>query len=289
MPGLTENQLDLRHYMKRLQLHNQWVLVTGASSGLGQEMARQLAHIHKANLIIVARRQEKLEQLKTELEQSAGIQVKVIAADLSVLADVDRVIAQSLEGGQLYAAILNAGLTYFGRHTELPWERFESMLQTNVVGVLRLTSALVKHFETSGKEGGVMIVSSMAALYPVPYQAAYSATKAFLLSFGNALSHELRNKRFSVTVYAPAGIATEMTGGEAFSGLQSWLMPVSQAAGEGLQALIKRKYSHIPGRLNRLGSLFMHLLPKKFVAGRMSKIYYKSLLQSEAAATKAHQ
>lgn len=287
MCPLPENPLDLRHYMKRLQLHNQWVLVTGASSGLGQEMARQLAHVHKAHLLIVARRQDKLEQLKAELEKDAGIQVKVIAADLSVMADVDRVIAQSLEGGNLYGAILNAGLTYFGRHTDIPWERFESMLQTNVVGVTRLTTALVQHFETTGKEGGVMLVSSMAAFYPVPYQAAYSATKAFLLSFGNALSHELRNPRFSVTVYAPAGIATEMTGGEAFNGLKSWLMPVSQAASEGLQALIKRKYSHIPGRLNRLGSMFMHLLPGKFIAGQMSKIYYKSLLQSEAAAKPA--
>lgn len=269
--------------MKRLQLKNQWVLVTGASSGLGEEMARQLAIQHKANLLIVARRRERLEQLKAELEQSAGVQVKAIAADLSVLADVDRVIAESLEGGQLYGAVLNAGLTYFGRHADLPWDRFESILQTNVVGVTRITTALVKHFETTGKEGGLMIVASMAALYPVPYQAAYSATKAFLLSFTNALSHEIQNPKFSVTAYAPAGIATEMTGGEAFHGLKSWLMPVKQAAAEGLHAFVTRKYSHIPGRLNRLGSMLMHLLPKKFLAAQMGKIYYKSLLQSEAA------
>jgi short-subunit dehydrogenase len=69
--------------MKNLQLKNKWVLVTGASSGLGQEMARQLAHNFKANLIIAARRADKLEQLKAELEKAAGIQVKVIVADLS--------------------------------------------------------------------------------------------------------------------------------------------------------------------------------------------------------------
>ncbi|BAV07994.1 hypothetical protein SAMN05421788_103337 [Filimonas lacunae] len=272
--------------MKRLQLHNQWVLLTGASAGLGQEMARQLAFEHKANLIIVARRAEKLELLKAMLEKEAGVQVRVIAADLSIPADVERVLDQSLAGGQLYGAILNAGLTFFGRHTDLPWDHFNAMLQTNVVSVLRMTSRLVQHFESSGKEGGVMVVSSMAALYPVPYQAAYSATKAFLLSFANALSHELQNKQFSITAYTPAGIATEMTEGEAFHGLKSWLMPVQQAAKEGLQAFITRKHSYIPGVLNRLGSKFMHLLPKRFVAGQMGKIYYKALLQSEAAAKK---
>jgi short-subunit dehydrogenase len=130
-----------------------------------------------------------------------------------------------------------------------------------------------------------MVVASMAALYPVPYQAAYSATKAFLLSFTNALSHEIKNPQFSVTAYVPAGIATEMTGGDAFHGLQSWLMPVKQAATEGLDAFIRRRYSRIPGVMNRLGSMFMHLLPKKFIAGQMGKIYYKSLLQSEAGSS----
>lgn len=270
--------------MKRLQLQNQWILVTGASAGLGQEMARQLANQHKANLIIVARRAEKLEQLKAELTASAGVQVRVIAADLSVTADVDNVITQCLADGKLYGAILNAGLTYFGRHTELEWSRFDAMLQTNVISVMRMTTALLKHFEASGKEGGVMVVSSMAALYPVPYQAAYSATKAFLLSFATALSHEIQNPHFSITTYTPAGISTEMTEGESFQGLQSWLMPVQQAANEGLQAFIKRRYTHIPGFFNRVGSRFMHLLPKKFIAGNMGKIYYKAL--AAASATK---
>ena len=264
-----------------MQLKNRWVLVTGASSGLGQEMARQLAYKHQANLIITARRADKLEQLKAELEKETGIQVKVIVADLSLIEDADRLIAESTAGGSLYGAILNAGVTYFGRHTQLPWDTFNSLLQTNVVGVVRMTNALVKYFEQPEKEGGLMIVSSMAGFFPVPYQAAYSATKAFITAFGSALHYELTNPKFSITVYAPGGIATEMTENDKFGALRSWLMPVKQAATEGLHAFIARKYNYVPGALNRLGNVFMNFLPKKFIAGKMSKIYLDSLLKAE--------
>ncbi|WP_164974065.1 SDR family NAD(P)-dependent oxidoreductase [Filimonas effusa] len=267
--------------MKRLQFKNKWVMVTGASSGLGQEISRQLAFNHQANLIIVARREEKLTALKHELEQGAGIQVKTIAADLSNAADIERVLQESLTSNALYGAILNAGVTYFGRHTALSWQQFEAILQTNVVGVVRMTNGLVAHFEQSGREGGLMLVSSMAAIYPAPYQAAYSASKAFILSFGNALSHELQNKDFSITVYAPGGIATEMTAAEQFGELKSWLMPVKQAAREAIYAFAHRKYNYIPGFTNRLGSRFMALLPKKFIAGKMGVIYLKSLMKMD--------
>ncbi|WP_374950880.1 SDR family NAD(P)-dependent oxidoreductase [Mucilaginibacter sp.] len=267
--------------MKHLQLNNKWVLVTGASSGLGQEMARQLAHNFKANLIIAARRGEKLAELKTELETSAGIKIKIIVADLSIPEEADRVINESIAGGELYGAILNAGVTYFGRHTELPWQNFESILNTNVTGVVRMTNSLVNYFEQPEKEGSVMLVSSMAGYFPVPYQAAYSATKAFITAFGSALHYELKNPNFSITVFAPGGIATEMTDGTKFNELKSWLMPVNQAAKEGIHAFVSRKYNYVPGFLNRVGSVMMNFLPKSFLAGNMSKVYLKSLVKAE--------
>lgn len=267
--------------MSKLQFKNKWVLVTGASAGLGEEMARQLAHRHGANLILLARRREKLVQLKTELEKSAGIVVKIISADLSKLDEVDSALDEILKDGQLYGAILNAGITYFGRHDELSWDYFQTMLQTNVNSVMRMTNCLVNYFEKTGNEGGLMIVSSMAAIFPVPYQAAYSGTKSFILSFATALSHELSNSNFSVTVYTPAGIVTEMTAGEKFNGLQNWLMPVKQAASEGLKAFEHRKMTHIPGYLNRIGSFFMNFLPKRFLLNQMSTVYRKSLVKAE--------
>ncbi len=262
--------------MKRLDFKNKWVLVTGASSGLGYEMACQLAQHHQANLIISARRLEKLEALKTELEQT-GVRVRVIPADLSDPADTDKLIDQCLTGEPLYAAILNAGTTYFGLHTELSDKQFEQILQTNVKSVVRITQALVKYFEYSGKEGAVMAVSSMAAMFPVPYQATYSGTKAFLMSFFNALSFELKNPALSLTVYAPGGIATEMTADEKFNKLKGWLMPVKQAAKEGIYALQHRKYNYVPGISNRIGQRFMKLLPRYVIVSILAKYYRRSL------------
>lgn len=267
--------------MSKLQFKNKWVLVTGASSGLGEEMARQLAFQHGANLILLARRKDKLEQLKAELEKEAKISVKIIAADLSKLDEVDNAIDQILADGQLYGAVLNAGVTYFGKHSELSWEQFQTMLQTNVVSVVRFTNRLVAHFETTGNEGGILIVSSMAAIFPVPYQSVYSGTKSFILSFATALVHEIKNKQFSLSVYAPGGIVTEMTAGDNFHDLQGWLMPVKQAAKEGIDAFRNRKLIHVPGLMNRVGGFFMKFLPKKFVMGKMSKVYEKSLLKAE--------
>lgn len=267
--------------MSKLQFKNKWVLVTGASSGLGEEMARQLAFQHGANLILLARRKDKLEQLKAELEKAAKISVKIIAADLSKLDEVDNAIDQILADGQLYGAVLNAGVTYFGKHSELSWEQFQTMLQTNVVSVVRFTNRLVAHFETTGNEGGILIVSSMAAIFPVPYQSVYSGTKSFILSFATALVHEIKNKQFSLSVYAPGGIVTEMTAGDNFHDLQGWLMPVKQAAKEGIDAFRNRKLIHVPGLMNRVGGFFMKFLPKKFVMGKMSKVYEKSLLKAE--------
>src|SRR5690606_10518980 len=103
---------------------NKWILITGASSGLGYEMAYQLAHFHKANLIIAARRADKLNQLKENLEQQAGVKVKVIVADLSSPGDIDRLIDESLNGQDLHGVILNAGITYFGKHVDLSREVF---------------------------------------------------------------------------------------------------------------------------------------------------------------------
>lgn len=271
--------------MAKLHFKDKWVLVTGASSGLGEEIARQLAQKHQANLILLARRKEKLEKLKSELENL--VKVKIIAADLSKLDEVDNALNEVLKNNDLYGAVLNAGVTWFGPHEELSWDDFETMLQTNVVGVTRMTNRLVSYFEQTGNEGGLLIVSSMAAVIPIPYQAAYSGTKSFILSFATALGHELKNKNFSITVYTPGGIISEMTSGEKFNDLRGWLMPVKQAAKEAINAFIKRKLTYIPGFVNRLGSIAVKFVPKKLIMRRMSKVYGKSLFNAQKSNSKS--
>lgn len=263
--------------MASLQFKEKWILITGASSGLGYEMALQLAFEYHANLILVARRADKLEALKDQIEKSSPSQVKTIVADLSNMEDIDRVVHIALEDGNLYGAILNAGITYFGNHLDISWEQFEKILQTNVSGMVRMTEHLTRHFEQTGKEGGLMIVSSLSAILPTPYQAVYSGSKGFMLNFITALSHEIKNKRFSFTVYLPGGIATEMTDNEKFSPLKGWLMPVAQAAKTGINAFRKRKSTCVPGATNRLGAYVSGIIPKRIIIKGMAKTYGNAL------------
>ncbi len=263
----TSAPLDFRH---------RWVLVTGASSGLGLHIARKLATEHGANLVLVARRAEKLASLAEELRRT-GAQVETVSADLSKIEDVDRAFTEATAKHDLYGAVLNAGVTHFGRHDELTWEGFQQMLATNVQGVVRMTMHLVPHLEQKGHGGGLMLVSSMAGLVPVAYQSAYSGTKAFLVNFGCGLHHELRERNVSVTIFAPGGIQTEMTAGERFNTLRSFLMPVEQCAGAAINAFKSRAYLETPGLANRLGYAVTKLLPSRLVTGRVAATYRSAL------------
>lgn len=257
-----------------MNLKGQWVWVTGASSGLGLELARQLA-AQGANLALTARRAERLEALRTEL-LARQVEVKVLPGDTGKHGDIDRLMGE-VKQLPLSAVVLNAGTTHFGHHHELGWSDFEAMLQLNVVGTARITTELVEHFRQKKAEARIMLVTSMAGLYPVPYQSAYSGTKAFLTAFGTALAHELEGTGVSVTVFAPGGIATEMTAGERFGPLRGWLAPADAVAKEALDALRARPPLHVQGFLNRLGNIAFRLLPRRFVMGQVARQYRKAL------------
>jgi short-subunit dehydrogenase len=266
--------------MKPLDFKKRWVLVTGASSGLGREMASVLARDYGANLVIVARREERLKALSAELSTRHGVEVKVVAADLGRDGEAARVFEEASKGDGLYGAILNAGITHFGNWDELSWEGYQQMHAVNVTSVVRLTTLLLPHLEQTGHQGGVMLVSSMAGLMPIPYQTAYSATKAFLVNFGCGLHHEMAPRGVSVTTFVPGGIKTEMTEGNKFNDLRGWLMPVDRCAREAVRAFKDRAYLHSPGLVYRVGSVVTRLLPQRFFVGKVAEQYRKSLEQS---------
>ncbi len=263
--------------MRSMEFRGRWVVVTGASSGLGQAFARRLAKKYGANIVAVARRKDRLDALKHELEADAHVEVHTIAADLSKLEEVDRVVAEAKAGRQLYGAVLNAGVTHFGPYDALSWADFEAMLRTNVVSVVRMATELVPHFKAAPEGGGLLIVSSMAGINAVAYQTAYSATKAFLVQFGLGLWHELSGTNVSVTTYAPAGIATEMTAGDKFGSLRGWLAPVEDVAEAGIEALRMRRYLAIPGATNKVGDMLFRVMPRQFMASRVAAVYRKAL------------
>jgi uncharacterized protein len=260
--------------MKPMDFRERWLLVTGASSGLGREMARILATEYGANLIVVARRQDRLDSLKVEIAKSSSARVITVRADLSLLEDTDRVLEEAARV-PLYGAVLNAGVTHFGEHGDLGWDAFRQMLDINVVSVVRMTNTLLPLLEKA--DGGLMLVSSMAGIFPVPYQTAYSATKAFLVHFGCGLFHEYQGRSVSITTYAPSGVVSEMTDGHSFTSLRSWLMPTERAAREGVEALRRRKYLHVPGLANRIGGAFVRMLPRRFTAGIVGAQYRNAL------------
>jgi len=267
--------------MQPLNLKGRYTLVTGASAGLGREMAREIAKRHGGNLVLVARRRDRLEELAREVEAS-GVKAVCIAADLSKPDDVERVFRESTDGREVHAAILNAGVTYFGHHLELPRSEAHALLATNVLSVLELAKSYVEHQLAKSSGGAVMVVSSMAGTMPTPYQALYSGTKAFINTWGVAFAEELKGKDVSLTIFAPGGIATEM--GEKSGTARKYkkgdvgMMDADVCARAALSALVRRKRFVIPGALNQLNDLLMKFVPKAAQASVMAGLFKSAVL-----------
>ncbi len=266
--------------MQTMSFRGRWLLLTGASSGLGLEMAKLLARDYGANLVLVARREERLRELAKELVRDYGIETDVVPADLGVEEDVQRVFDASTEGRSIYGVILNAGITHFGHHDELSFEQFKKMLAVNVTGTVHLTTLFVPYLEEKREQGGVLVVSSLAGLTPVAYQTAYSGTKAFLVNYACSLHHEMAPRGVSVTTVTPGGIVSEMTAGERFDSLRGWLMPADKCAEDTIRAFQKRKYLHVPGPMYRWGTKLTKLVPERFFVGRVAAQYRHSLAKN---------
>ncbi|MBK9072087.1 MAG: SDR family NAD(P)-dependent oxidoreductase [Myxococcales bacterium] len=262
--------------MKQLALQQQWVLVTGASAGLGRAVASELARHHRANLLLVARRGDLLQQCAAELTTQFQVGVEVLVADLANEADVAQVAARAKQRG-VTAAVLNAGMTKMGGHEVLPFADFKHMLALNVTGTVQLASELVPHFRAQGGDGALLLVSSIAGLIPLPYQAAYAATKAFLISFGASLGEELAGSNVSVTVFAPGGIDTDLVKGAGMSVGGPWLASAKQSAADLVDALVKRRGLVVPGLVQRLGVWSTRLLPQQTVVAGAGYVFRRLL------------
>ena len=273
--------------MESMDFRERWVLVTGASSGLGRDMARLFAREHGAHLILVARRGQRLRDLAVELEADTGVCVRVIEADLSREADVDRVFTESQAIGSVYGVVLNAGVTHFGKHADLPWDGFRNMLATNVSSVVRLTSLFISYLGAQNQRGGIMIVGSLAGLTPIPSQSAYSGTKAFLAHFSRALSEELEGSNVSLTLFEPGGIATELSDNAGLSHYfdSSLAMMASEVcARRAIAGFKSRKRSHVPGLLNKLSLALTRVVPERLATKLVGCAYKRALASLPASA-----
>lgn len=181
-------------------------LVTGASSGIGEEFARQLAR-RGYGLVLVARRRERLDLLATSLSALHGVVVEVLPADLTA-DDGVAAVERRLAAGDIDLLVNNAGLGSVGEFAELPLAREVEQVDLNVRALMRLTHAALRSM-VPRESGAILNVASMAGFQPVPYNATYAATKAFVLNFSEAIHEEAKPHGITVTCLCPGPVRTE--------------------------------------------------------------------------------
>lgn len=218
-------------------------LVTGASSGIGEQFAHQLS-ARGYELILVARRAERLSQLADELPGTAHVIPCDLASDAASLPA--RVAERGLDVNLL---VNNAGFGTYGKFTDIDPRRDAEQVRVNCEAIVTLTHAFVGAMVERG-DGGVIVVASTAGMQPIPYEAVYSATKAFALSFAEALHQELRGTGVRVLAVNPGPVPTEwqQVAGHDSSGIVPGAIPPAQVAAEALAAYDRDRRSVIPGR-----------------------------------------
>lgn len=234
-------------------------LITGASSGLGAEFARQLAP-YARGLVLVARRNDRLEELARELRGiHAELDVRVYCADLAAEAKRSE-LAEWLRKEKIPVDFLinNAGLGDHGRFDSSDWKRVKAMLDVNISALTHLTHLLVPRLVRGGR-AAVLNVSSVAGFFPLPHMAVYSATKAYVTSFSEALAIELRPVGITVTALCPGPVPTGFfdvatrDGGEDvashFEAFPAFVVSPQEAVVAGLQAVARERARVIPGPL----------------------------------------
>ena len=200
----------------------QTALITGASNGIGLELARIHAK-RGGDLVLVARSQDKLNQLADELRaQHHDIQITVIAQDLAMPHAAQSVFAQTEQLGiQVDILINNAGIGGHGRFFERELAKEQQMIQLNITTLTELTHLYLQGM-VARRSGKILNVSSTASFMPGPLQAVYYATKAYVTSFSQAVAEEVREFGISVTALCPGAVATDFVAAGDLQGVDAW-------------------------------------------------------------------
>lgn len=254
-------------------------LVTGASSGLGEEFARQLA-AQGCNLVLVARSEAKMNLLAESLRQDHRVDVAVIAADLSQTDAAQRVVDDVNHSGiKVDLLVNNAGLGVFENFLDTPLQRQMEQLDVNARSLMILTHGFARGM-VAARRGGVINIASSAAFQPLPGADVYAASKSFVLLFSEGLSVELEKNGVHVLAACPGPVATHFFANMSPK-LQAKNMDQPAAiVSEILQAFAKRKRVVIPGKLsNRLAAWATRFAPRnmvlRFAAGTVRELNQK--------------
>jgi uncharacterized protein len=251
-------------------------LVTGASSGIGAEVARLLAE-RGYGVTLTARRKERLDELAAELSEQHGVKVDTVACDLSAAAARRRMI-QTVEGRGRDVEILvnNAGFGTAGRFQDLDPEDEVRMVRTNVEAVVDLCTHYVPQM-VARTRGGILNVASTAAFQPIPRQATYAATKAFVLSFTEGLHKELGGAGVTATTLCPGPTKTEFMDvagiDEGIADLPGVWYSAEQMARAGIEALEKGRRTTVPGPANLVTAMAGRVAPRAVLLEVLDRFY----------------
>ena len=253
-----------------------WALVTGASSGIGMTLARELA-VGGAHLILTARRKDRLDELAARLHAEHATSVEVFAADLAHPGAPDSLFAFTQgKGIAVDVLVNNAGFGAYGGFEDIPLQRHLEMVQVNVAAVVQLTHLYLPAM-LERRRGYILILASTAGFQAVPYITTYAATKSFDLFFAEALAEEVRARGVHVTALCPGSTSTEFQQVAAQPDYAFRSPESPQAVARvGLDALAKGKPVVISGTRNLLMQQSQRLAPRRLVTSMAAKIFRPS-------------
>ncbi len=243
-------------------------LITGASSGIGRELAKIHAK-QGGDLVIVARREDLLKELKNELEKLYNVSVKIIAKDLTVKNSPQEIYDEiKKENIEIDYLINNAGFGGRGKFYERDWKKDEQMIELNITTLTHLCRLFLPDF-VSKNSGKILNVSSTASFFPGPLQAVYYATKAYVQSFSNAIAEELHDTNITITNLMPGATETEFakTSGMDKTSLFANTVSAKSVALDGYQGMLDGKLDVVSGISfgQKILMAIVPFLPKKIL------------------------
>ncbi|MFL5516237.1 MAG: SDR family NAD(P)-dependent oxidoreductase [Gemmatimonadales bacterium] len=252
-------------------------LVTGASSGIGAAIARELAS-RGYSLALVARREERLRSLATDLTSEHGVVAETIACDLADPAERERLAGElPARGRAIEVLVNNAGFGHQADFATSPRERMVEMVRLNVEAVVDLTSRFLGPMVERGR-GSVINIASTAAFQPLPGSAVYAASKSFVLSFSEAIRTELRGSGVTVTAVCPGPVKTEFTEVAGVAGVEErtpgavW-MSAEDIARHAVDGAKHDRRVVVPGALNRATALAGQHSPRSVALPLISRVW----------------
>ncbi len=251
--------------MSSKSLQGKNAVITGASSGIGAAIARDLAS-RGCNVILAARREEKLLELKKEIEGTYQVSARVMRVDLTQPDAVDSLYQQTEGSGtQVDILVNNAGLAIFGYYPEVTWERERELYELNVIALTRLTRLFLTGM-LARKSGCIMLVASIMGMMPVPSFSIYAGTKAFVVNYGKSLNYELRNTGVHVTVVSPGTTDSEFfeRAGQPVSYAENLTMMKSSAVARvAVNAMLNRRPIAVIGFASWFAVVLTKFLPTR--------------------------